>query len=218
MDLPQKYTDLEIVEHVLAGNLALFEMIIRRNNPFLYRLGRSYNYNHEDTQDLMQDSFVDAYTNLATFQNRASFKTWILTIMLHNCFKKQKKWNFNHVKAEEINEKSVPMFSNDNQTDTTKNVLNKELSSVIESALQQIPLGYRLVFTLRESSDLRGAEVAEILAISEDNVKMKLSRAKAMLRKEIEKFYSKEDIYQFNLIYCDSMVNRVMQKIKENNL
>jgi RNA polymerase sigma-70 factor (ECF subfamily) len=121
------------------------------------------------------------------------------------------------VKANEINEKSVPMFSDDNHTDTTKKVLNKELSSVIEGALQQIPLDYRLVFTLRESSDLRGAEVAEILAISEDNVKMRLSRAKAMLRKEIEKIYSKEDIYQFNLIYCDSMVNRVMEKIKENN-
>ncbi len=200
MDLPQKYTDLEIVEKVLAGDLALFEMVIRRNNPFLYRLERSYNYSHEDTQDLMQDTFVDAYTHLATFQNRASFKTWILTIMLHNCFKKQKKWIFNHVNAGEIKEKSVPMFSNDNQTDTTKSVLNKELSAVIEGALQQIPLNYRLVFTLRESSDLSGAEVAEILSITEDNVKTKLSRAKAMLRKEIEKIYSKEEIYQFNLI------------------
>ena len=216
MELPQKYTDLELVQKVLSGDLSLFEMVIRRNNPFLYRLGRSYNYNHEDTQDLMQDTFVDAYTNLATFQNRSSFKTWILKIMLHNCFKKQKKWSFNHVKANEINEKSVPMFSDDNHTDTTKKVLNKELSAVIEGALQQIPLDYRLVFTLRESSDLRGAEVAEILAISEDNVKMRLSRAKAMLRKEIEKIYSKEDIYQFNLIYCDSMVNRVMEKIKDN--
>ena len=74
MELPQKYTDIELVQKVLAGDRSLFEMVIRRNNPFLYRLGRSYNYNHEDTQDLMQDTFVNAYTNLATFQNRSSFK------------------------------------------------------------------------------------------------------------------------------------------------
>ena len=138
--------------------------------------------------------------------------------MLNNCYKKQKKWSFDHVKAGEIDEKSTPMFSNQKNTDTEKSILNKELSSVIESALAQIPLDYRVVFTLRESNGLKGAEVAEILAISEDNVKTRLSRAKTMLRKEIEKFYSKEDIYQFNLIYCDRMVNRVMDKIKENNL
>lgn len=218
MELPQKYTDLELVQKVLAGDRSLFEVVIRRNNPFLYRLGRSYNYNHEDTQDLMQDTFVNAYTNLATFQNRSSFKTWMLKIMLNNCYKKQKKWSFGHVKAGEIDEKSTPMFSNQKNTDTEKSILNKELSSVIESALAQIPLDYRVVFTLRESNGLKGAEVAEILAISEDNVKTRLSRAKTMLRKEIEKFYSKEDIYQFNLIYCDGMVNRVMDKIKENNL
>ncbi|WP_202803355.1 sigma-70 family RNA polymerase sigma factor [Pedobacter arcticus] len=218
MELPQKHTDTQLIEKVLAGDLAIFEIIIRRNNPFLYRLGRSYNYNHEDTQDLMQDTFVNAYTNLASFQNRSSFKTWILKIMLNNCFKKQKKWSFDHVKAGEIDEKSTPMFTSQKNTDTERSILNKELSSVIESALAQIPLDYRVVFTLRESNELNGAEVAEILAISEDNVKTRLSRAKTMLRKEIEKFYSKEDIFQFNLIYCDGIVNRVMNKIKESNL
>jgi hypothetical protein len=57
------------------------------------------------------------------------------------------------------------------------------------------------------------AETAAILNISESNVKVRLNRAKAMLRKELEKTYSPEEIYEFNLVYCDRMVNRVMDAI-----
>jgi RNA polymerase sigma-70 factor (ECF subfamily) len=66
---------------------------------------------------------------------------------------------------------------------------------------------------LREINGLSVKETAEALNISEANVKVRLNRAKAMLRKEVEKSYKVEDIFEFNLIYCDSMVNRVMDKI-----
>jgi RNA polymerase sigma-70 factor (ECF subfamily) len=57
------------------------------------------------------------------------------------------------------------------------------------------------------------ADTAELLNITTSNVKVRLNRAKMMLRKEIEKIYSPEDIYEFNLIYCDKIVNEVMKKI-----
>ena len=66
---------------------------------------------------------------------------------------------------------------------------------------------------MRELNGLNIAETAEALNISETNVKARLSRAKTMLRSEIEKMYSPEDIYEFNLVYCDRMVERVMAKI-----
>ncbi|MCY1544492.1 Sigma-70, region 4 [compost metagenome] len=74
-----------------------------------------------------------------------------------------------------------------------------------------------MVFSLREMNGLNIKETAEILNISESNVKVRLNRAKAMLRKEVEKSYTTADIYEFNLIYCDSMVNNVMNKLKELN-
>ena len=55
-----KYTDIEIARKIINGEIELFEIIIRRYNPYIYKIGRSYNYNHEDTQDLMQDTFIDA--------------------------------------------------------------------------------------------------------------------------------------------------------------
>jgi len=110
------------------------------------------------------------------------------------------------------------MFSNKQSTDTYKAVINRELNSVIENALLQIPIDYRMVFSLREVNGLNVAETADTLDISEGNVKVRLNRAKSMLRKEVEKSYSAEEIFEFNLIYCDAMVNNVMNKIKELNL
>jgi RNA polymerase sigma factor (sigma-70 family) len=94
-------------------------------------------------------------------------------------------------------------------------VINKELKNVIETALNKLPENYRMTFTLRELAGLSVAETAELLNITPSNVKVRLNRAKIMLRKEIEKIYSFEDIYEFNLIYCDKIVTAVMKKILE---
>lgn len=213
----EQYTDVEVIQKIITGEIELFEIIIRRYNPFLYKTGRSYNYNHEDTQDLMQDTFIDAFTGLSKFENRSTFKTWIIKIMLNNCYKKQQKWSSKNIITTEINENSTPMFSNNQHTDTSKTVMNRELNFVIENSLQRIPMDYRLVFTLREVNGLNVAETADTLNISEANVKVRLNRAKTMLRKEVEKSYSAEDIFEFNLVYCDAMVQRVINKLKEIN-
>lgn len=214
----EQYTDIEVIEKILEGEFALFEILIRRNNPFLYKTGRSYNYNHEDTQDLMQDTFIDAYTHLSKFENRASFKTWIIKIMLNNCFRKQQKFSFKNEVSHEISDKSIPMFSNQQNTDTNKTVMNRELSLVIENALKDVPLDYRMVFSLREINGLNVIETAEALSISEANVKVRLNRAKTILKKEIEKTYTAKDIFEFNLVYCDAITNNVMKKLKNNGL
>lgn len=207
-------TDIEIVGRILSGDTPLYELIVRRYNPYLYKIGRSYNYNHEDTQDLMQDTYVDAFKNLSRFENRSAFKTWLVRIMLNNCYRKKEKFSYkNEFPRDILNENSIPMFNNSNN-DAGKQSNNRELGRIIEQSLSQIPEDYRMVFSLREMNGFNVAETAELLQISESNVKTRLSRAKSMLRKEIEKFYSIHDIYEFNLIYCDDMVNRVMEKIK----
>ncbi len=208
------YSDREIIEKVLGGEKALYEVIIRRYNPYLYKTGRSYGYNHQDTEDLMQETFIKAFTNLENFENRSSFKTWITRIMLNNCFQKSKKFSFAKEIPTEFDsyENYKQMFTNhENQADRT--VFRKELNRIIENALEEIPLRYRLVFSLRELNGFSTRRTSEILSISEANVKVRLSRAKKMLRGHIEKMYAPEDIYEFNLIYCDRIVERVMSVI-----
>lgn len=208
--------DTGIIARILSGEVEQYAMIVRKYNAYLYRIGRSYGYNHADTEDLMQDTYVNAYMNLEKFENRASFKTWLGRIMLNQCYHKRQKFSFQKEKATldtEKEEKSTPMFTN-NHSDTGKTVLNNELNQVLEKALLHIPEDYRMVFTLRELNGLNVREASHVLDISEGNVKVKLNRAKHMLQSEIKKVYNPEDIFEFNLIYCDTMVERVMHAIR----
>jgi RNA polymerase sigma factor (sigma-70 family) len=208
--------EAELIGKIRNGEVALFEILIRRNNAYLYKIGRAYGFYHQDVEDLMQETFISAYKSLSGFQHRSAFKTWITKIMLGHCYQKKHKSSFLNEKTsfKEITDKNIPMFSNQ-RSDIEKNFLNLELKHVIEKAILNIPLDYRVVFSLRELNGLSVAETAEALAISEVNVKVRLSRAKSMLRKEIEKSYSPEDIYEFNAIYCDRIANNVIQAITQ---
>lgn len=96
----------------------------------------------------MQETYINAFYSLDKFQNNSSFKTWITRIMLNNCYQKKQKFSFQNEKPVERiqNEKNNPMFHN--QSNTEKNVLNKELGQVLESALNAIPEEYRMVFAM----------------------------------------------------------------------
>jgi RNA polymerase sigma factor (sigma-70 family) len=212
-----QYTDGEVIQKILSGETAMYEILIRRYNPFLYKIGITYGYNHHDTEDLMQETYISSYANLSDFMHLSSFSTWITRIMLNQCYHKKQKLSFkNETPVEnDLTTKSTPMFhTNSNQE---KSLITKELGSVIENALRKIHDDYRMVFTLRELNGLSVAETAECMNLTESNVKVRLNRAKTMLRSEIEKLYAPHEIFEFNLIYCDKMVNRVMAIIGKTN-
>jgi len=210
----EKYTDAEVIQRILEGDKKLYEIIVRRYNPYLYKIGRSYNYGHEDTMDLMQDSYIDAYKNLSKFEGRSNFKTWLIRIMMNHCYRKRQKFMYKNEIMKDINEQADPLFADD-KNNTSMVVQKRELGRVIETALAEIPEDYRMVFTLREVNGLNVAETAELLQITEANVKVRLNRAKTMLKKEIERSYSAEEVFEFNLVYCDAMVLRVMNKLND---
>lgn len=207
-----QYPDTEIIRKVRAGETALFEIVIRRYNPYLYRIGRAYQFNHADTEDLMQETFVNAFFKLSGFEERASFKTWLTRIMLNNCYHKKHRLRYaRETVSAAPTENQTPIFHEGSNTE--KIMVNKELGNVLENALNHIPEDYRIVFTLRELNGLSVADTQQALQLSESNVKVRLNRAKKLLRTEIEKMYSVEEIYEFNLRYCDRMVERVMREI-----
>jgi len=210
----QQYSESEIILKILSGDSAMFEILIRRYNPFIYKIGRGYGYSHQDTEDLMQETFINTFQNLSKFENRSSFKTWIIRIMLNNCYhKSQHSYQKSPTIEISVNKNSGSMFLTTNNIQPDKSVINKELNNVIEASLYKLPDDYRITFTLRELAGLSVSETAELMNITASNVKVRLNRAKMMLRKEIEKIYSSEDIYEFNLIYCDKIVDSVMHKI-----
>ncbi|HJW28631.1 MAG TPA: sigma-70 family RNA polymerase sigma factor [Saprospiraceae bacterium] len=210
-----QWTDQEIVSRIQDGDIELYELIIRRYNPYLFKIGRSYGFNHADTEDLMQETYINAYTHLSTFEFRSALKTWLVQILLHQCYQRKHKRSIHNESPTDLLEfeTSQPMFTKPSAS-PEQAAANAELKSILERAVQSLPESYRLVFSLRELGGLSTEETAGTLGLSESNVKVRLNRAKAMLRQEVEKQYSPAEIYEFNLVYCDSMVERVMSRIR----
>src|SRR3954462_15278157 len=91
MTIDQQLPETQLIERVVAGDIALFEVLIRRYNPYLYKVGRSYGFRHEDVEELMQDTFIHAYQGLRKLVLKEHFKTWLITIMLHECHRKNRR-------------------------------------------------------------------------------------------------------------------------------
>lgn len=209
--------DAEIIQKILAGEPALYEVLIRRYNPVLYKIARGYGFNHQDAEDLMQETLVAAYKSLQQFSFRAAFKTWLSKIMIHKCL-----YKLNHGAGhKEISPGETVLYENRSaeQASTTSPeqlIMNKEFAAILDRALQNIPVNYREVFILREVEGFSVAETAELLQISAVNVKVRLNRAKSMLQKQLEQFYPVSALYDFHAVYCDAMVRRVFNHMFEN--
>lgn len=207
-------TEHELITRILAGESRLFEHIIRRYNSCLYKTGRAYGFSHADTEDLMQETYVSIFSHLSQFRYQSSLKTWATRIMLNFCYHKSRKLSYvrETMSSVFVDEKSSPMFHYHHE-ETGRTVENDELKRELEKAVGSMPADYRMVFTLREMNGLSVKETAGALDISEGNVKTRLNRAKRMLRIALRRRYSTEDLFEFNLIYCDAMVERVMSRI-----
>ncbi|RYY38748.1 MAG: sigma-70 family RNA polymerase sigma factor [Chitinophagaceae bacterium] len=197
-------SDEELVQRVCAGEMVLFELLIRRYNGLLYKVARSYGFGHEDAEDLMQETHLAAYTNLKGFRRAASYRTWLTRIHLNRCYHKQRK---------EEQRTPVPEATTEPVGDAALDVTRRELGRVIEESLQALPLCYRSVFVLREVEGFSVAEVADLLGITPVNVKVRSNRARALLQKGLEQRYSKADLYAFHLKYCDKIVHYVIERI-----
>ena len=209
----QPLSDIDIIQIVLTGQIQLYELIVKRYNSYLYKIGKTYGFGHQDVQDIMQETYVNAYRSLSKFKRESTFKTWITRIMLNNCYHKKQKLKI----KKEVSTESLELIKNVQLTRETmrqSKTVNNELGTIIEKAILDLPEKYKIIFTLRELNSLSISETSSALGISPGNVKIRLSRAKNLLRNEIEKMYSPQEIFELNLIYCDEIVQNVMTAIK----
>jgi RNA polymerase sigma factor (sigma-70 family) len=206
-------TDEEIIKKILTGHAVWFEILIRRYNSSLYKIARGYGFNQQDAEDLIQDAHFTAYTQLKKLEHPDSYKTWISKILINNCIYKLAHGYFKYEYPKVIDERDRPIHLKEKKDSTEDIIANRELSLIIENCLQSIPIIYKSVFILREIEGFNVAETSEILGISHNNVKVRLSRARQLLKKEIEKYYSVKDLFDFKDVYCDEIVKNVFEKI-----
>lgn len=205
--------DNEIIKRVLNGEKDLYGIIVRRYNERLYRVGMSIISNDAEVEDAMQNAYINAYENLGKFAFKASFSTWLTRILVNECILRLKKRKYSAFKVKFMTNESYAEQAVDVQTPAVR-MLNAELKLILEKAIQQLPDKYRTVFIMREIENMNIAETKACLNISEVNVKVRLNRAKALLKNSLNAYYNKKEIFHFHLSRCDEMVETVLRKIK----
>jgi len=205
--------DDEIITRILHGEKDLYSLIVRRYNQRLYRIGMSIINDDAEVEDAMQVAYINAYENLEKFGFRSSFPTWLTKILINECLlrlrKRKKSISMNDENIENVMKQNKELHTPVSAT------VNSELRSILNDAIGKLPEIYRTVFVMREIENMNIAETKECLNISEVNVKVRLNRAKAMLRDILSAQYSKDDILQFHLSRCDRMVDTVMRSISD---
>lgn len=205
--------DEEIIARILNGEKDLYGIIVRRYNQRLYRVGMSIINDDPEVEDAMQAAYINAYINLGKFGFKSSFPTWLTRILINECLlrlrKRGKSINMNDENIENVMNQSEEL-----KTPATAAV-NSELRSILNDAIRNLPEIYRAVFVMREIENMNVAETGECLNISEVNVKVRLNRAKAILRGFLSTQYTKEDILHFHLTRCDRMIEKVMSNIRD---
>lgn len=208
-------SEKELIEKILAGDTSLFEILVRQVNSAIYRIARFYGFHHQDAQDLMQETHLTAFLKLSSFGFRASYKTWVSRIMARHCLYRLKH---GYVKFEEpgsnrIGEGVRPIYQNQDRQATEAVLATRECVHAIESCLRQIPASYRMVFVLRDMEGYSVSETAFLLDLSLVNVKVRLSRARRLIQKELIKVYGNTDLYPFHLSDCNRLTKNVIMAI-----
>jgi len=203
--IPDPIPDEALIARILAGETRLFERLIRKYNQRLYRIGMSILENEAEAEDAMQTAYINAYEHLSRFEQRSSFGTWLTRIMLNQCYGQKRKDRHKLTHFEQT-DNFATMKTPANE------LTNKELSNILEQAIAQLPEKYRIVFVLREIEDLSVRETSATLDIEETNVKVRLNRAKTMLRANLNG-YMKDYVYSFHLDRCDRIVRNVFRHL-----
>ncbi|MBA4056864.1 MAG: RNA polymerase subunit sigma-24 [Marivirga sp.] len=201
-------TDEEIVARIINGEKHLYELLIRKYNRRLYRISRSIINEDEEVEDIMQTAYLNAYTNLKAFKNKSMFSTWLTKILINESLLHKRR----RIKLDQILIEKHELNYHD-ETPLT-GLMNSELKIILEKSIAVLPEKYRLVFVMREIEEMSTNETMETLNLTESNVKVRLTRAKEMLRDALSSHYRFSGIYDFHLTRCDKITNQVMAQIK----
>lgn len=211
------WADEEIVRRILAGESILFELLMRRHNQRVYRAIRSILREDTETEDVMQEAYVRAYEHLAQFEGRAQFSTWLTRIAVHEAIRRSAaRAKFDPLESEDYDGEEASMLSfQANSLNPEASASRGELSSLLEDAILALPRIYRTVIVLRDIEEMSTAETADILSLTESNVKVRLHRAHELLQGELLKRAraSSAQAFGFHATRCDRVVEGVLRRL-----
>jgi RNA polymerase sigma-70 factor (ECF subfamily) len=205
-------TDAQAVNEVIRGNREMFEVIVRRYNTQLYRVGMAYLRNHAQTEDAMQNAYLKAFQHLERFRGNSAFATWLTRIMINECLmiiRSGKRCVMENIDDEDFRATHESLAF----APVSDPLRREEIKAVLEQAVSSLPQMHRAVYLLREVQQLSTAETAECLGLTKENVKVCLHRARDGLKSRLLQSAAAVEIFNYPATFCDPMTARVMSMV-----
>jgi RNA polymerase sigma-70 factor (ECF subfamily) len=211
------WTDQQVIDEVKAGNTALYEIIMRRYNQRLYRVALSILRDPAEAEDVMQDAYVRAYQHLHQFAGNAAFSTWLTRIAINEALHRLKLRRRDQQMTEFETDEEESMKVMEPSLDPEQRASVREVGQLLEEAVLELPGQYRSVIMLRDIEELSTAETAAALELTEENVKIRLHRGRAMMR---DRLYARvgaqgKAAFPFMGFRCDRVVKGVLTRLRE---
>ncbi len=220
-------TDPDLVTQARAGSASAFELIMRRHNRLLYRTARGIVAGEAQAQDVVQETYLRAFTRLDTFRHESTLSTWLARIAINVALDLVRREG-RHISLDAETEPSAPspfpesaMSTHPAQGEAADAAAERgQMRGLLQEAITQLPPLYRSVFMLRAVEEMSVEETAQCLNVSTDVVKTRYLRARALLRDTLGariEAHSTE-IFAFDGAHCDAVVGRVLWALRQQGL
>ena len=211
--------DLELVRRALSRDEAAVRTIIKANNRRLYRLARGILRNDNEAEDVVQETYVRAFTHLAEFRGDSSLSTWMSRIAMNEALSRLRR------QRPGVELSSLPSGTLEAQIiqfpllsatdDPERTMAQREIQHVVEAAIDELPEPFRMVFITRVVEGMNVEETADILGLKPETVKTRLFRARTMLRDNVEKKIGPVvmEAFPFAGHRCDRLTEAVLKRL-----
>jgi RNA polymerase sigma factor (sigma-70 family) len=218
-------SDVQLALSARAGNAMAFETIVRRHNRLLFRTARGVVPDDAEAQDVVQETYLRAFTNLHAYRGDSSLGTWLARIAINVALSSQRKKG-RFVQFEDAvppadaadPEDAMPHMPDNEGPDAMAE--RQEVRALLQASIEDLPVIYRSVFILRAVEELSVEETAFCLGVSEDVVKTRFLRARAMLRDKLSQRVENcaQETFAFAGARCDAVLAHVMAELVRQGL
>ncbi len=176
------YSEKDLVKECLSNNAKAHEEFYRRYATKMYGVCLRFAKNKMEADDIMQEGFIKAYTNLKSFRNEGSLEGWVRRTIVNTAI--------NHVKKFAKYKKDLDIETAEPVQNLNSNVVDKISVDELLRLIKELPIGYKMVFNLNVMEGYTHREIGALLDISENTSKSQLSRARHTLQRKVNKIYN----------------------------
>ncbi len=212
-------TDAELVRRALERDEIAVRAIIKPNNRRLYRLARGILRNDGEAEDVVQETYVRAFTHLDEFRGNSSLSTWLSRIAMNEALGRLRRQRpgveFSSLPPGTLEAQIIQFPLMAVADDPERSMAQREIQHVVEGAIDELPEPFRIVFITRVVEGMNVEETADILDLKPETVKTRLHRARAMLRDNVEKKIGPVimDAFPFAGRRCDRLTEAVLKRL-----